>query len=143
MLDTDSFLVSAIKADSRLNDAIDGNIFPTAVPVPDEDLDNVPLPYVIVTYDGMTQDTDTKDQSGYESDSDINTCRVEVVAESRESLAELISDARRAIRKFFEEGDGDGLSVEDYTVSAGRVDYDPLKPCYYQDLTYQITTPND
>ena len=143
MLDTDSFLVSAIKADSRLNGAIDGNIFPTAVPVPDEELKNVPLPYVIVTYDGMTQDTDTKDQSGYESDSDINTCRVEVVAESRESLAELISDARRAIRKFFEEGVGDGLSVEDYTVSAGRVDYDPLKPCYYQDLTYQIITPND
>lgn len=141
MLDTDSFLVSAIKADARLSGAIDGNIFSTAVPVPDEDLDNVPLPYVIVTYDGMTQDTDTKDQSGYESDSDINTCRVEVVAESRESLAELISDARRAIRKFFEEGDD--LSVEDYTVSAGRVDYDPQKPCYYQDLTYQITTSND
>lgn len=141
MLDTDSFLVSAIKADARLSGAIDGNIFSTAVPVPDEDLDNVPLPYVIVTYDGMTQDTDTKDQSGYESDSDINTCRVEIVAESRESLAELISDARRAIRKFFE--DGDELSVEDYTVSAGRVDYDPQKPCYYQDLTYLITTPND
>lgn len=141
MLDTDSFLVSAIKADSRLNDAIDGNIFSTAVPVPDEDLDNVPLPYVIVTYDGMTQDTDTKDQSGFESDSDINTCRVEVVAESRESLAELISDARRAIRKFFE--DEDGLSVEDYTISAGPVDYDPQKPCYYQDLTYHITTSND
>lgn len=141
MLDTDSFLVSAIKADARLSGAIDGNIFSTAVPVPDEDLDNVPLPYVIVTYDGMTQDPDTKDQSGYESDSDINTCRVEVVAESRESLAELISDARRAIRKFFE--DGDELSVEDYTMSAGRVDYDPQKPCYYQDLTYQITTSND
>lgn len=141
MLDTDSFLVSAIKADARLIGAIDGNIFSTAVPVPDEDLDNVPLPYVIVTYDGMTQDTDTKDQSGFESDSDINTCRVEVVAESRESLAELISDARRAIRKFFE--DGDELPVEDYSVSAGRVDYDPQKPCYYQDLTYQITTSND
>lgn len=142
MLDTDSLLVLAIQSDERLTSNIGNNIFSTAVPVPDEELDNVPLPYIIVTYDGMTQDNGSKDNFDFEADTDINTCRVEVVADSRESLARLISWARNAIREFLSEKSED-YGVEDYTVSAGRVDYDPAKPCYYQDLTYQITTPND
>ena len=67
-LATDSIFVTALQSISDLLEKLteyiddDGNIqydetprlYGTAIGLPDEDADNVPVPYVIVTFDGLT-----------------------------------------------------------------------------------------
>ena len=68
-LATDSIFIAAIQSNPALVERIGGRLYGTAIPLPDEDADNVPVPYVIVTFDGLNNDADTKDCS-YESDYD-------------------------------------------------------------------------
>ena len=122
-------------------------IYNTAIPVPDEDLDNVPVPYIIVMYNGMTNDNTTKDD--YESDTDTVNIGIEVAATTRGQLATIMQMIRDAVRNFFsnytppEDDDAEDLSDEipiDYQVSATDVRYDAYKPCHWQVLNYQCDT---
>ncbi|MBR7125988.1 MAG: hypothetical protein IKC86_05225, partial [Prevotella sp.] len=60
-LATDSIFIAAIRSDADIMQEIGGRIYSTAIPLPDEDADNVPVPYIIVTFDGLTNDQTTKD----------------------------------------------------------------------------------
>ena len=51
-LSTDSIFITALRASQELTQAVGGRIYGTAIPLPDEDADNVPPPYLIVTFDG-------------------------------------------------------------------------------------------
>lgn len=141
-LQTDIIFYKAIKADERIAAVTEGRIYNTAIPLPDEDADNVPLPYIIVSFDGMTNDQSTKDSSeGYSDNVQIS---VEVAATTRPQLAMLATQCRNAIRDYFANVNADDEDIElvpeDYAISAGPVNYDSMKPAYWQTLSYSCDT---
>lgn len=132
-LATDKIFIAAIKANAQLMTQIGGRLYPTAIPLPDEDVDNVPVPYVIVTFDGLTNDAATKDDP-YESDNDVVNIGIEITAKNRAALAALVSAVRSTIHSYMVE---QATDIEDYQFSAEAVQYDQFKPCYWQTLRYQ------
>ena len=137
-LATDKIFIAAIKADTQLMAQIGGRLYPTAIPLPDESVDNVPVPYVIVTFDGLTNDAATKDDP-YESDNDVVNIGIEITAKNRAALAALASAVRSTIHSYMLEQTSD---IEDYQFSAEAVQYDQFKPCFWQTLRYQCDVTN-
>ena len=143
-LQTDIIFVKALRADEELMAKLAaGDVYNTAIALPDEDLDNAPLPYVIVSFDGLTNDIDTKDDP-YESDSDAVSISIEIAARTRSELGQLADAVRHQVHQYFLDADltdeDADLIPHDYQFSAQAVNYDSLKPCYWQVLTYQCDT---
>ena len=146
-LQTDIIFVKALRANADLMAQLAaGDVYNTAIALPDEDIDNAPLPYVIVSFDGLTNDVETKDDP-YEGDSDNVTISVEIAAKTRPELGELAKEVRRQIHQYFVDADPTDedadLIPNDYQFSASRVNYDAMKPCCWQTLTYQCDTKSD
>lgn len=145
-LQTDIVFVAAIKSDTELLQQLAaGDVYNTTIALPDEDLDNAPLPYVIVSQGEVVNDGTTKDD--YEGEMDSVKITVEVTARTRAELGKLAGMIRKTVRRFFidsEEGDEmHGLVPYDYQFSASPVNYDQLKPCYWMELIYQCDVYND
>ena len=143
-LQTDIIFVKALRADEELMAKLAaGDVYNTAIALPDEDLDNAPLPYVIVSFDGLTNDIDTKDDP-YESDSDAVNISIEIAARTRSELGQLAEAVRHQVHQYFLDADPTDedadLIPHDYQFSAQAVIYDSSKPCYWQVLTYQCDT---
>ena len=134
----DKIFIAAIKDNAQLMAQIGGRLYPTAIPLPDESVDNVPAPYVIVTFDGLTNDAATKDDP-YESDNDVANIGIVITAKNRAALAALASAVRSTIHSYMLEQTTD---IEDYQFSAEAVQYDQFKPCYWQTLRYQCDVTN-
>ena len=121
---------------------IDGRLYSTAIPMPDEDAENVPVPYIIVTFNGLNNEGTTKDDP-FEGDTDVVQIGVEVTAVNREQLAELTQLVRSTIHDYLtEDVDDERQTIDDYQFSAEAVQYDSLKPCYWQTLRYQCDVYN-
>ena len=145
-LQTDIIFVAAIKSDaSILGQLKAGDVYNTTIALPDEDLDNAPVPYCIVSQGEVVNDGTTKDD--YEGDTDTVKITVEVAARTRAELGTLADKIRKAVRRYFiasEEGDeGHDMVPLDYQFSASPVNYDPLKPCYWMELIYQCDVNNN
>lgn len=143
-LKTDIIFVKALQSNSELIEMLPaGDIYNTAIPVPDEDLINVPATYVLVSFDGMTNQGQTKDYA-FEGDSDNVTISVMMCAETRSILADIADMVRDTVRDYFEnltDDDEDySLVPHDYQLTADGVIYDADKPCYFQRLIYQCDT---
>ena len=143
-LQTDIIFVKALRADEELMVKLAaGDVYNTAIALPDEDLDNAPLPYVIVSFDGLTNDIDTKDDP-FESDSDAVNISIEIAARTRTELGQLAEAVRHQVHDYFVEAeitdDDFNLVPLDYQFSAQQVNYDQMKPCYWQVLSYQCDT---
>ena len=143
-LQTDIIFVKALRANADLMAQLAaGDVYNTAIALPDEDLDNAPLPYVIVSFDGLTNDVETKDDP-YEGDSDNVTISIEIAARTRTELGQLAEAVRHQVHDYFVEADPTdddfNLVPLDYQFSAQQVNYDQLKPCYWQVLSYQCDT---
>ena len=136
-LQLDSVFIRALQQDATLMAAIGSRLYGTAIPLPDEDVDNVPVPYVIVTFDGLTNEGLTKDDS-FEGMQDAVTIGVTVVAGTLEALHGLTSQVRDVLSAYMAGYEGTDGPV-DYQFSAGRIEYDSQKPCYWQGLTYQCS----
>lgn len=143
---TDAIFVKALRLNAALIAQLPaGDVYNTAIALPDEDADNAPLPYVIVSFDGLQNQDQTKDDD-FEAESDSVQIGVTVCAETRPKLGELAMAVRRIVREYFREHQGDdsdedfALIPDDMTLQAGAVKYDSLKPCYWQQLTYQCDT---
>ena len=151
-LATDSIFVTALQSNSdlleKLTESIDDDgrvqydetprLYGTAIGLPDEDADNVPVPYVIVTFDGLTNNQGTKDDR-YESDYDTVNIGVDVTARTLDDLHELTQMVRDTILSYLRTTD---TAIMDYNFAAQQIQYDSLKPCYWQVLTYQCDTIN-
>lgn len=137
-LATDSIFIAAIQSNPALVERIGGRLYGTAIPLPDEDADNVPVPYVIVTFNGLNNQNQTKDDV-YESNYDTVNIGVEVTGKTIDDLHELTQELRDTILSYFRENK---TAVSDYTFSADAIQYDSLKPCYWQTLRYQCEVYN-
>lgn len=121
-------------------EATDGRIYNPARSQEDEDEDAVP--YLIIQNNGMQNDATTKDM-GMEGDTDVVNISVLVVADDRETLAELASETRQCIRRCVARSSHGSEIIKDYDFSAGSVEYDALKPCCYQELKWRVETANE
>lgn len=149
-LATDSIFTTALQSNSDLMATLGyvaptltdkgkpARLYGTAIPLPDEDADNVPVPYVIVTFDGLNNDAGTKDDR-YESEYDRVNIGIEVVGKTLEDLHGLTQMVRDTVLAYFR---ANHTNVEDYNFSADAIQYDSLKPCYWQTLRYQCEVYN-
>lgn len=145
-LQTDIIFVAAIKSDAELlRQLAIGDVYNTAIALPDENLDNAEVPYVIVAEGDVVNDGMTKDD--YEGDTDSVNITITVAARTRKELVVLTNKVRKAVRRYFmdakEEDDYFDLVPLDYQFSAKPVLYDPLKPCYWRELNYQCDVNNE
>ena len=143
-LQTDIIFVKALRENADLMKQLPaGDVYNTSIALPDEDLNNAPLPYIIVSFDGLTNDVETKDDP-YEGDSDRVTISIEIAAKTRPELGQLAEDVRRQVHQYFVDADPTDQDADmiplDYQFSAQQVNYDQMKPCYWQVLTYQCDT---
>ena len=144
-LSTDIIFMKALRSNAHLMGRLPaGNVYDTAIQMPDRDASNAPVPYIIVSYDGMTND-DTNKDNDYEGDTDRVQIGIEVAARTSDELSELMEEVRATIRDYFiehnNEDDDDYELIPMSTVpSAGRKMYDADKPCLWQVLTYQCET---
>ena len=150
-LATDSIFTTALQSNSDLMATLGyvaptltdkgkpARLYGTAIPLPDEDLDNVPGPYVIVTFNGLTNDQGTKDDR-YESRYDKVEIGVEVTAKTLDDLHVLTEMVRDTILSYLRSRT---TAVDDYLFTAEGIQYDSMKPCYWQVLRYQCDTIND
>lgn len=140
---TDIIFVKALQSNTTLLGKLAaGDVYNTSIALPDQDLDNAPIPYVIVSFDGMVNDQSSKDT--FEGETDTVQISVEIAAKNRKQLGELATLVRQTIREYFSEVDEDSEDADlvpyDYQFSADRVQYDPLKPCHWQILRWQCDT---
>lgn len=137
-LATDSIFVTALKANAELMGLVSNRLYSTTIAMPDKDLNNAPIPYIIVMFEGLNNDVTTKDDE-MESDTDVVNVSVEVAAKSRKALSELTKEVRQTIYNYLRRED---TAIEDYQFSAERVNYDQTKPCYWQVLNYRCDVIN-
>jgi len=136
-LSSDSIFFAALTSSAEVMQTIDGRLYSTAIPMPDEDAENVPVPYIIVSFNGLNNEGTTKDDP-FEGDTDVVQIGVEVAAVNREQLAELTQLVRSTIHEYLtEDVDDERQTIDDYQFSAEAIQYDSLKPCYWQTLRYQ------
>lgn len=169
-LTTDRLFFEILSSDTAFMAAISNRLFNTTIPVPDEQFYNEPVPYVIISFDGLNGGDTTKDDP-YESDFDHVQIGIEVAADDRETLGVLMKQIRRVIHthlawilRYAElRANGEPLTDAngfhlwvvrnyeaiasdiplDYTFSADGVRWDQFKPCYFQTLHYQCDVPNN
>lgn len=137
---TDIIFVKALQQNSTLMQMLPaGGVYNTAIAVPDADLNNAPVPYIIVTFDGMQNDSFSKDAQ-FEGEDDKVQIGIEVAAETREQLGEMVTLVRNTIKNYFEnltyDDEDYSLVPVDYALTATGVSYDPDKPCFWQILNY-------
>lgn len=141
---TDKVFFNALKSNAQLVQDVGGRIYSTAIPTPDDELLNEPVPYIIVTYDGLQNEGWTKDNS-FEGNNDKVNIGILVAAEDRESLGVLMEDIRKTVIEYFEDTVGHvkedyDLVPDEYSLTASAIQYDSLKPCFWQSLNYACDT---
>ena len=146
---TDIIFVKALRSNAELIGQLPaGDVYNTAIALPDEEAENAPLPYIIVSFDGLNNQDTTKDDA-FESESDRVQIGITICAGEREELGEMAVAVRTTIREYFREHYGDetdedfALIPDDITLNAQGVQYDSMKPCFWQVLNYQCDTDVD
>ena len=137
-LATDSIFIAALSASEDIMEATGGRIYGTAIPLPDKDAENVNPPYIIVTFDSLQNDQTTKDDR-YESEYDKVNISICVVGQKLGQLHDLTQMIRDVILDYFRNND---TAVVDYTFTAQGIQYDSMKPCHWQVLSYQCDVIN-
>ena len=137
-LATDSIFIAALSASEDIMEATGGRIYGTAIPLPDEDAENVPLPYIIVTFESLQNGDQTKDDL-YEGSEDKVAIGVTVCASKLGGLHDITQMVRDVLLDYFR---NNATAVEDYEFSAKAIQFDSMKPCYWQVLSYQCEVNN-
>lgn len=141
-LQTGRVFYEALEQDSELVQAVGGRIYSTAIDIPPMEEDNTPLPYLILTIDGLRNDP--SDKEGFEGHFDVLTISVEVAGEDTDGVAALADHVRGTVRDYFErilsgevQSDNEHLLPEDFTdVSMSGIQWDWEKPCYWTTISW-------
>ena len=141
---TDKVFYNALRSNATLMTQVGGRIESTSIPVPDDDFLNEPVPYILITFDGLQNDGFTKDND-FEGDTDKVQVGITVAAESRDQLGNIMQMIRQTVIEYFEDDEGHAWDdynyiPKNYVFTAGPVEYDSMKPCYYQTLQYNCNT---
>ena len=143
MKPVDEIIYDAICADTALMEAIGSRVVSTCFEVPPAEADNTPLPNIIVTDDGFQNQNGTKD-CVWESGEDRVQTTVDVAADSPKEVKRLIRMVRRAVENhIILMSATDGCIPELDSLSSNGIAWDWMKPCYYQQLSYQCTVPSE
>ncbi len=134
MLELDEIFYNALTADETIASDTGGRIFSTCVEVPPTDADNTPLPYIIITDDGLQNNQATKDDV-WESDEDHVQASVEISAKSPKEVKRLARLCRKAIATYIATMTGGRPYLTALTTNGTAWDW--TKPCYYKTLQYQ------
>lgn len=142
-LSLDKIFLAAIKADQDITAAVEGRLWCTAAPMPEDAfLENVKLPYVIVMFDGFANTDETKDDP-FDGGEDRVNIAVTVAAKNNEELTDLAVKVRKAVHDYLVTHMGeDGMPTACYPGSRAKI-YDQYKPCYAIDLTWQCDVLSD
>ena len=142
-LELDELFFNALMADADLVLAVGGRIESTCFEVSPDEQDNTPLPCIIVTDDGLTNNLTTKDTE-WESDEDRVQASVEVDGRDPKEVKRLIRMVRKAIANYIESLADKGEEIPCLqSVQTNGVAWDWMKPCYHSTITYQCDVPND
>ena len=141
---TDKVFYNALRSNAELMATVDGRIESTSIPVPDDQFLDTPVPYIIITFDGLQNEGYSKDNS-FEGCEDKVQVSIEVAADTRDALGDIMQTIRATIIAYFEDTEGHAWDdyeyvPTNYTFTASAVGYDSMKPCYYQTLTYNCDT---
>lgn len=143
MKSVDEIIYDAICADTALMEVIGSRVVSTCFEVPPAEADNTHLPNIIVTDDGFQNQVGSKD-CVWESGEDRVQATVDVAASSPEEVRRLIRMVRRAVENhIILMSATDGCIPELDSLSSNGIAWDWMKPCYYQQITYQCTVPSE
>ena len=149
MKQVDEIIYDAIKADSDLMAQLayqkpDGStgyaVVSTCFEIPPDELDNTPLPNIIITDDGMQNNVTTKDCM-WEGGEDQVQVTVDIAAASPEEVKAIMRRVRKAVEVYMVSLGSDMPELENLT--AGELAWDWMKPCYFKPLIYQCKTKAD
>lgn len=140
MKQVDELIYDAIQADESLMTMIGGRVVSTCFEIPPDELDNTPIPNIIITDDGMQNNVTTKDCM-WEGGEDQVQVTVDIAAASPEEVKAIMRRVRKAVEVYMVSLGSDMPELENIT--AGELAWDWLKPCYYKPLIYQCKTKAD
>ena len=142
-LELDELFFNALMADADLVLAVGGRIESTCFEVSPDEQDNTPLPCIIVTDDGLTNNLTTKDTE-WESDEDRVQASVEVDAKDPKQVKQLIRMVRKAISNYITSLYEKGEEIPCLqSIQTNGVAWDWMKPCYHSTITYQCDVVNE
>jgi hypothetical protein len=137
VIELDKLFYDALQADETLKTAVGGRIVSTCFEVGPDEQDNTPLPCIIVTDDGLTNNQQTKDNV-WESGEDRVQASVEVDATSPKQVKRLIRMVRKAINNYITSLYTQGADIPNLqSVQTNGVAWDWMKPCYHSTVIYQ------
>ena len=142
-MELDELFFNALMADADLVLAVGGRIESTCFEVSPDEQDNTPLPCIIVTDDGLSNQPTDKDIE-WEAGEDRVQASVEVDAKSPKQVKQLIRMVRKAISNhitsLYEKGEEIPCLQ---SVQTNGVAWDWMKPCYHETITYQCDVDNE
>jgi hypothetical protein len=142
-LQTERIFLAALRDTEAVTDIVGDRIYPIAIPGDEMDVDNTPVPYIVVTFDGFTNVIETKDNP-YEGSEDKVQIGITIAADSPDEVRQLVRLVRQAIETHVVAlyGSGEQTPMLE-ALSSDGIQWDWMKPCYFQRLTYQCLTPAD
>jgi hypothetical protein len=142
VIELDKLFYDALQADETLMTAVGGRIVSTCFEVGPDEKDNTPLPCIIVTDDGLTNNQQTKDNV-WEAGEDRVQASVEVDATSPKQVKRLIRMVRNAINNYITSLYTQGEDIPNLqSVQTNGVAWDWMKPCYHSTVSYQCDVDN-
>ena len=142
-LELDELFFNALMEDADLVLAVGGRIESTCFEVSPDEQDNTPLPCIIVTDDGLSNQPTDKDIE-WEAGEDRVQASVEVDAKDPKQVKQLIRMVRKAISNYITSLCEKGEEIPCLqSVQTNGVAWDWMKPCYHSTITYQCDVPNE
>ena len=143
MKQVDEIIYDAITADETLMALTGGRVVSTCFEVPPTEDDNTPVPNIIITDDGLTNQPTTKDME-WESDEDRVQASVDVAADDPKKVKQLVRMVRKAIANYMATLDPTKDEIPCLqSVQTTGVAWDWMKPCYHSVIIYQCDVEND
>ena len=140
MKTVDELIYEAIQADEDLMATIGGRVVSTCFEIPPDELDNTPIPNIIITDDGMQNNITTKD-CVWEGGEDQVQVTVDIAAASPQEVKAIMRRVRKAVEDYM--ASLGNQMPELVNLTAGELAWDWMKPCYYKPLIYQCITNAD
>lgn len=137
-------IFDALCANNELVQIVGGRIRSTCFEVPPMEQDNTPLPYIIITDDGMSPSQTTKDNEWMPYLFRVNV-GVEIGAASSNEVWDIELKVMKAIADHMQNLAEQGIDTpnlnEGYPQTEG-IAWDWTKPCYFDTIHYQCDIEN-